>query len=684
MKNLIILSILLVCSLFFVSNVSAQCQGNVYITSLSWQSANSVHGFTSTEVDFCAGLYYDPANYGSFIETYGTGTAILGTGYTQGFADSIPAELNFDSFAPVSNGAYTTSGNHYVIAYYQVYIPVYFGYYWYDPFGLGFSEIGGGDPFYYPDEYGYWGYASYWVSSPQYIGTTSNTIAYAGQTFCLPGQQFTATGQACSSLPGCESGIQFSSAGAVCPGYVPPAEPPSEIEVAVMFHDDELLPALIKGRPATNTKLTACLVNLLGNKSGFSVTLRLEDVSHDTGHVEMYHDGSRPTGSIGKSEGFTNGDGCFSTTYKPSVISGTARAYAKIVGATGEADVNIRVPNLARLLRGTNYRLNGSSQVEDCDAPQCTAEYMSAKWRKAHRDNHWVVPAAIPELKNVADDYRQQFYGSGYIPPDQMVTYNDASLRWGGKFDGKLHWLNKGWHGEHREGSNIDTKSQNIPSERVTAFRIIANRRNFGILHHIQKDPHFHFRWGEPTNNSTTTSTVLQSGIDPNMTASSSVTVTPSDLASNAAEALFERPITQNEFESWYPQLSNAKMQGPAVFLQEVKAFYQQLFASQEYVLLQRTDAQFVDDVFASHLLREPTDEEVSYWMNHLISLGGGIDEPIDPDLDLELGGKTRIVTPALSQSQRRQMFLSNFESTPQFAEMIAGVVNDTYAEPVQ
>ena len=91
MKKLFCLTILVFCSLFLVTSMSAQCQGNYYITSFTWQTANTVQGFTSTELDYCAGLYYDPAVSGSLTEVAGTGTAVLGQSYTQGSAHYAPA-----------------------------------------------------------------------------------------------------------------------------------------------------------------------------------------------------------------------------------------------------------------------------------------------------------------------------------------------------------------------------------------------------------------------------------------------------------------------------------------------------------------------------------------------------------------------------------------------------------------
>lgn len=38
--------------------------GVAYGVSAVWQSGSTVYFYSSTELDYCAGLYYDPATYG--------------------------------------------------------------------------------------------------------------------------------------------------------------------------------------------------------------------------------------------------------------------------------------------------------------------------------------------------------------------------------------------------------------------------------------------------------------------------------------------------------------------------------------------------------------------------------------------------------------------------------------------
>ena len=113
MKKLLCSSIFIFCSLFLVSTIFAQCQGNVYTTSLTWQTANSVQSFTSTELDYCAGIYYDPvvSNSPRITGRDGTDWARIHWGM-----DSAPAKLDF-GYAAINNHR-IPSGDHYLIAYY--------------------------------------------------------------------------------------------------------------------------------------------------------------------------------------------------------------------------------------------------------------------------------------------------------------------------------------------------------------------------------------------------------------------------------------------------------------------------------------------------------------------------------------------------------------------------------------
>lgn len=209
MKSLLFISVVFIFCLFIGANqVQAQCaSGTVYQTSLVWQSGNGVFGYSGTELDYCAGLYGNPAAWGRFTEgNYATeNVRPIGEGYTEGYADWNPAEIFFSYQYPINNEYYNVDTTHYLIEYYQVYACFYnCGYYWYDPWGLGFNEFAGTDNGWDPWDsfYSYPGsYVYYWVSNPVVTGHTFDTIIYQGTTQCPTGMQFTPTGQNCSTTP---------------------------------------------------------------------------------------------------------------------------------------------------------------------------------------------------------------------------------------------------------------------------------------------------------------------------------------------------------------------------------------------------------------------------------------------------------------------------------------------------
>lgn len=664
MKKLFCLIILTFSCLFLVSKGFAQCQGNVYITSLTWQTANSVQSYSSTELDYCSGLYYDPVVSGSLIEGYGNGYAVLGQGYTQGFADSVPARLDFGYAAPINNLSYATNGDHYVIAYYQVYVPFWNDYYWYDPWSLGFS----GDPgwgFYAPDYFGYWSYVSYWVSTPQYVGNTSHAITYTGQTQCLPGQQFTSTGQPCSSIPQCQPGQQFTTTGELCPNYQPPPDPPAQPNVTVHVANNPLRP---KGTSGTrNSSVFTCITGVQ-NPVGLPVKLELVlDTSnplYDGGHKASYHTGSRPLGTLGKSVGVTGQDGCYSTTYSPPHISGVFQLKSTISGITNYTHLGVWFPDLLQLHSGDNYTLIGSTA--------------------SHPDNHYATWQARDGLIQIANDYAAEFYG-GAPPENQKIAYNDISLILGGKFDLSANWSNAGSHAEHREGINCDTRSNNIPAPRhnrlMQIFRNRGSTRTNDERHTAA--PHWHLRFEFNFATVQNPASQMQNGIEQNFRAFmeyNDVPHTPSSLTTDIGDAILGRQVTQEEFETWYPLLTNAKVQGSNVFLQEVQTFERQLFNSPEYRGRSRTDEEFIQDVFASHLFREPTSSELTHWLGILSSFGQPAPTPFPNPYDPPNPERERGYTNnPQNQALQRQQFLNTFQNLPDFINLIAGVIDDTY-----
>jgi len=182
----------------FASPQRAQAQycsyGVAYGASWTWQDNNAVYGYSATALDYCAGLYYDPAVYGRFSEgNFATeNVRLLAEGYTEGYADWIPAEVLFSYGSPIGFQYYNTDSIHYVLEYYQYYACFsYCGYYWYDPWGFGFTSGEG------PNFSGSGG-VSYWAVQRRRLGSTYHTIIYQPPDPCSQGQQFTSTGLPCT------------------------------------------------------------------------------------------------------------------------------------------------------------------------------------------------------------------------------------------------------------------------------------------------------------------------------------------------------------------------------------------------------------------------------------------------------------------------------------------------------
>lgn len=181
----------------FAAPQQAQAQycsyGIAYGASWTWQDNNAVYGYSATALDYCAGLYYDPAVYGRFSEgNFATeNVRLLADAYTEGYADWIPAEILFGYGAPRNFEYYNTDSIHYVLEYYQYYACfTYCGNYWYDPWGWGFAEGGG------PNYYGYGG-AGYWSVRRRRLGSTYHTIVFQPSNQCQPGQSFAPNGDSC-------------------------------------------------------------------------------------------------------------------------------------------------------------------------------------------------------------------------------------------------------------------------------------------------------------------------------------------------------------------------------------------------------------------------------------------------------------------------------------------------------
>ncbi len=167
--------------------------------------------------------------------------------------------------------------------------------------------------------------------------------------------------------------------------------------------------------------------------------------------------------------------------------------------------------------------------------------------------------------------------------------------------------------------------------------------------------PHWHLRFvGSSVQNN---SSEFVNGIEQypsNLVETNPAPVTANYFVEMVWWTVLDRESSQIEWENWHRQLVEAKAQGTPQLLEKAKAFELELFSSSEYIARQRTDTEFIEDIFNSHLLREPTVAEKEYWLNYLQNL------PI-----------------SLPQQRRRLRLVSEFQGMSAFEETILGIVDE-------
>jgi len=351
------------------------------------------------------------------------------------------------------------------------------------------------------------------------------------------------------------------------------------------------------------------------------------------GHIDTLHSGSRPVGKLDKFTGVTGSNGCFTTKYHPSHISGIVTVEAYQSASFYEFKrVFVGVPNLIQLTEGENFRLIGDDDY--------------------HPSNHWGSAQAIAGIPAIANAYKVRFYGNDTMPENDKLRINDSSLVYGGKFDlqqcasCKPDWHNLSRiHKYHREGNSVDIRCCSspgqIPTSRKAAFIELALANGASRFLEERNPPHFHLSFNYEPNNAP------ESADDP------LDTYTPHSFIENTWEVVMDRTSTQEEWERWHTRIVEAKAQGTSQLLAEAKVFKKGLFADSEYAARRRTDAEFVEDVFWAYLFREPTEAERQYWQNYMLNI-------------------PRIVP----TNRRRPRMLADFESNAEFESLVLGIVD--------
>ncbi len=88
------------------------------------------------------------------------------------------------------------------------------------------------------------------------------------------------------------------------------------------------------------------------------------------------------------------------------------------------------------------------------------------------------------------------------------------------------------------------------------------------------------------------------------------------DYLKNFYQGALNRQPTSGELSSWLSTLKTAYAQGQTQFLTAMQGLGTTLFTSQEYLNRNRTDSEFVNDLYKAFLYREPDSEGFAYWVS--------------------------------------------------------------------
>jgi RHS repeat-associated protein len=113
----------------------------------------------------------------------------------------------------------------------------------------------------------------------------------------------------------------------------------------------------------------------------------------------------------------------------------------------------------------------------------------------------------------------------------------------------------------------------------------------------------------------------------------------------NFYQGALNRPPTTAQLESWSALLRQNYYQGQAQLLQAAQYMGQQLFTTNEYINRNRTDREYVYDLYKAYLQREPEPQGWDHWTS-LVPTNGRAAVRSGFDLSAEFAGKMASVCP--------------------------------------
>jgi hypothetical protein len=196
---------------------------------------------------------------------------------------------------------------------------------------------------------------------------------------------------------------------------------------------------------------------------GYSVVLTYsgEDLASVTPYVRQAygatgHNHDAPIGQIVySSQSETNGVHTVRYTYTPPNVSAKETLFFKLMESNGNrinvvaCRVDVKTEGFRRLGSGSHYTLTGGTTTHLGPSPSDSIDNPNY-WPIDM--NHWGVSGFVDFLPGMADYFYSQY--------NDVLSYNDMSLPFGGRFD--INADGAAPHSEHQEGINCDLGRNNL------------------------------------------------------------------------------------------------------------------------------------------------------------------------------------------------------------------------------
>jgi hypothetical protein len=219
-----------------------------------------------------------------------------------------------------------------------------------------------------------------------------------------------------------------------------------------------------------------------GQLAGIPIHLDARAVDSSGGHA---HTAGRPAGVFGDSDGITDTNGVYRTTFYANWFGGQEWIIASSsqIAQRDSVLMTLRVPGLVELGKGEHYILVGAPD----DLDPCPHNVTSLHYR-----NHFGTAATVQAIQHITEIYDS-------LHPGVILRINDMSLQKGGLFDINNNWVPA--HKEHRIGINADIGVRGIDQSTTCVnlnkihLRSIIDRFTKGpTLEHKGPNGHFHIR----------------------------------------------------------------------------------------------------------------------------------------------------------------------------------------------